>query len=80
MSEGLSALKKINPIIVILTLALMVVGNAVTFDSSLPVERRALVFALSLALVMVAVGFEAHRIATQEELEEQALRRRLSGG
>jgi len=80
LSEGLSALKKINPIIVILTLALMVVGNAVTFDSSLPVERRALVFALSLALVMVAVGFEAHRIATQEELEEQALRRRLSGG
>jgi len=80
MSEALSSLKKINPVVVVLTLALMFVSNTVTWDGSLPIERRALFFFLSLALVLAAVTFEAHRIVRQEELEEQALRRRLSGG
>ena len=80
MSEALSSLKKINPVVVVLTLALMFVSNTVTWDGSLTIERRALFFALTLALFLAAVTFEAHRIVRQEELEEQALRRRLSGG
>ena len=80
MSESLSALKKINPVVVVLTLALMVLSNTVLWDSSLPLERRALLFGLSLALVLVAVGFEAHRIARQEDWEKEAIRRKLFGG
>jgi hypothetical protein len=68
----LGALKKINPVVVVLTLALLIVSNMVTWNPSLRLEHRALVFGLSLALVLVAVGFEAHRIARQEDLEKEA--------
>ena len=79
MSEALSTLKKINPVVMVLSVVLIIVSNTVVFDSSLSFERKAVFFALSLAIILVAAGYEAYRIGREEQLEEEALRRRLYG-
>lgn len=79
MSEALSTLKKTNPLGLLLIVAMAVLAGRILY-SSLPLEHKALLFVLSISLALVVCAFETYRISWQEELEEEALRRRLFGG
>ena len=70
-------LKKISHVIVVLIVVAMIVSNLV-LTSSMDFEHKVTLFALSLAIVIVAVAYEAYRIGKEEELEREALRRKLS--
>ena len=74
----LGPLKKISPVIMFLIVVAMIVSNLV-LASSMTFEHKATLFALSLAIVIVAVAYEAYRIGKEEELEREALRRKLFG-
>lgn len=78
MSETFGALKKTNPFALLLMVALSILAGRISY-SSLSLERKTTLLVLSLALVLVAVTYETYRIARQEQLEEEALRRRLFG-
>jgi len=65
-------------VIVVLIIVAIVVSNLV-LASSMAFEHKATLFALSLAIVTVAVAYEAYRIGKEEELEREALRRKLFG-
>ena len=74
----LGPLKKISPVIMILIVVAMIVSNLV-LASSMIFEHKATLFALSLAIVIVAVAYETYRIGKEEELEREVLRRKLFG-
>ena len=80
VSEALSTLKKINPLVMVLSVVLIIVSNTVVFDSSQPFERRAMFFALSFAMLLAVAAYEVVRIGREEQLEEEALRRKFFGG
>jgi len=70
-------LKKISHVIVVLIVVARIVSNLV-LTSSMAFEHKATLFALSLAIVIVAIAYEAYRIGKEEEVEREALRRKLS--
>ena len=74
----MGSLKKISPVVVVLIVVAIIVSNMV-LTSSMTFEHKATLFALSLAIVIVAVAYEAYRIGKEEELEREALRRKLFG-
>ena len=74
----LGPLKKMSPVIVVLIVVAIIVSNLV-LTSSMAFEHKATLFALSLAIVIVAVAYEAYRIGKEEEAEREALRRKLFG-
>ena len=74
----LGPLKKISHVVVILIIVAMIVSNLV-LASSMAFEHKATLFALSLVIVIVAVAYEAYRIEKEEEMEREALRRKLFG-
>ncbi|UCD26847.1 MAG: hypothetical protein JSV75_01625 [Candidatus Bathyarchaeota archaeon] len=77
MSE-MGALKKMNPVIVVLIVVAIIVSNLV-LTSSMAFEHKVMLFALSLAIVIAAVAYEAYRIGKEEESEKEALHRKLFG-
>ena len=79
MSETFSTFKKSNPFMLLLMVALSILAGRILY-SSMSMERKATLLVLSFGLILVAVIFESRQIDRKEELEEEALRRRLFGG
>ena len=78
MNDTLGALKKTNPLALLLMAALSILCGRILY-SGLPLDHKTTLFILSVALVLVAVTFETYRISWQEDVEEEALRRQLFG-
>lgn len=77
MSE-MGSLKKTSPVIMVLIVVAIIVFNIV-LTSSIAFKDKATLLALSLSIIIVVVAYEAHRMGKKEEMEREALRRKLFG-